>query len=368
MSETDTPSPDNATTAPSVEDAGDDKSAAGTAKSRHAAQQAKSGGLGYTLLMLVLLAGITGGGYFLWHKLEVAQQGLVIAAESAKQKLDTLTSRTQQLEQQVEALPGSISALQTQQQALVEAMGKLRSEANGGSRTWDVEEIAALLQIANDRLHLEDNVAVALAALQAADRHLEALKNPALLDTRRLVTEEITALRAIAAPDITGMALSLGALIEGIDRLPVTNGEGAKVEPTAAPAGGQGWRGVLNDLWEKLKALVVIKRRNEADPALLAPDERYFLRQNLRLNLESARIALLRHDSQSYQQTLRSAREWITLYFDNTAPAVAGTLKELDRLQQIDITPSLPDISGSLNALRAWQKRQQQQSAKVTPP
>ncbi len=113
---------------------------------------------------------------------------------------------------------------------------------------------------------------------------------------------------------------------------------------------------------------MVIKRRGEADRALLAPDERYFLTQNLRLNLESARIALLRHDRQSYQQALRSAREWIALYFDDTAPAVEATLKELTRLQQIDIAPSLPDISGSLNALRSWLTRQKRQSDKATQP
>jgi len=351
-------------------DTGTDKSATSTAKRRHAAKHAKGGGgIGLTLFMLVLLAGSGGGGYFLWHRLEVVQQKLDADAESAKQQLHALADRSEKLERQVEALPVTITTLQAQQEALEEAVSMLRSEASGGSRTWDVEEIAALLQIANDRLRLEGDVAVALTALEAADRHIEALKNPALIEVRGLLADEIATLRAIPAPDITGMALSLGALIEGIDHLPIIDVDRAK-EQAASPVGEQGCSGLLNDFWQKIRSLVVIKRHGEADRALLAPDERYFLSQNLRLNLESARIALLRHDRQSYQQTLRSAREWITLYFDNTAPAVEATLKGLTSLQQIDIAPSLADISGSLNTLRSWLrlKRQKGQRDKAMQP
>lgn len=340
--------PNNPATEPPTPDAASDKPADGQPQRRH------RGRVWQTLFTLAVLAGIGAGGYFLWHAIQSTAQRLGTDNETTRQQLDALSRRTARLEQQVDtSLANDIQTLQTQQQTLEDSIANLRSELTGDSRIWDVEEIATLLQIANDRLHLEKEIAPSLAALEAADRHLLALKNPALLEVRRLLAEEITALRATADPDISGMALTLGALIQGIDRLPIAGT--SLQQPTGSAAGAaKGWRGVMHDLWERLKSLVSIQHRGQTDRPLLAPDERYFLRQNLRLNLEAARIALLRRDSQTYRQTLRSAQEWIALYFDNDAPPTAGALQELARLQQTDIAPSLPDISGSLNALQTW--------------
>lgn len=357
MSEISSPNSPNAATAKTT----------GSAPRRHDNSKRGSSGDMRTLFALLIAAGIGGGGYFLWHSLQDIRQQLATSTTSTRQQLDTLAARADQLEQHVNhALPEKIQTLQAQQQSLEEAVGKLRSEAGGDSHVWDAEEIAALLQIANDRLYLEKEIAAGRAALEAADRHLRTLRNPSLLDVRRLLAEEIAALRSIADPDITGMALALGTLIDGIDRLPIANA--SLMEQNAPVTSAEtGWHGVLHDLWKTLKSLVIIKHHGETDRPLLAPNERYFLRQNLRLNLESARIALLRHDGKPYQQALRSAQEWITLYFDNDATATTATLEELARLQRVDIAPSLPDISGSLNALQTWLTQRGQQKPHSTP-
>jgi uroporphyrin-3 C-methyltransferase len=328
----------------------------------HAVQKQGKGGGAWLILvfMLLVLAAVGAGGYFLWHTLQTTAQQLKAGEATTRQQLDTLQQRTTQLEQQVNnsSLGDDIKNLQTQQHALEDSLAELRGKLTGGARSWDVEEIAALLQIANDRLHLEKEVAPSLAALEAADRHLQALNNPALLDVRRLLAEEITALRATANPDIDGMALSLGALIQGIDRLPIASAALPKTASPASSSTAQGWRAVLHDLWIKLRSLVSIQHRGQAEHPLLAPDQRYFLRQNLQLTLEAARIALLRRDRQTYRQTLSSAQQWITQYFDTNAPATSGALQELTHLQATDIAPQLPDISASLTALRTWLKEQ----------
>jgi uroporphyrin-III C-methyltransferase len=311
------------------------------------------------ILLLIVIAGIGGGGYFLWQNLQATAQRLQANAESTRQQLDILNRRTDELDLQVsKSLSDDVKNVQNRQQALEDSLANLRSELTGNVRVWDVEEIATLLQIANDRLHLEKEVSPSLAALEAADRHLEALKNPSLLEVRRQLAEEISALRASSDPDIEGMALSLDALINGIDRLPITNPISQQTSgPTTASE--RGWRGILKDIWVRLKSLVSIQHHGQAERPLLAPDERYFLRQNLRLNLESARIALLRRDTQTFQQTIRDSQNWINKYFDSNVPATSGALQELAHLQQVDITPNPPDISGSLNALKEWLNKQE---------
>ncbi len=336
-------------------------------------KQGSGGRIGLTLFMLALVVGAgAGGGYFLWYSLQTARQQLSAVNERLRQQLDAVNQRTDHLDQQVKAnqsLTADVQTLKTQQQALEDSITDLRNQHNGDQRIWDVEEIATLLQIANERLHLEKAVAPSLAALEAADHHLQALKNPALLEVRRQLAEDINALRATPKPDISGMALSLDALINGIDRLPIAS---AALQPQASETTGakeKGWRGVLHDLWEKLRSLVSIHHQGESDRPLLAPEQRYFLRQNLRLDLEAARIALLRRDAQTYRQTLGSAQKWIARYFDNEAAPTAGALQELAHLQQTDIAPSLPDISGSLNALQTWlNKRQAAGTAETAQP
>jgi uroporphyrin-III C-methyltransferase len=366
MSETSPPKQPVSKT-PTPDTAGTKKPVEGQTQDRQSPKKHGSGGRVWpSLFALVVLAAIGAGGYFLWQTLQSMTRQLSADQETDRQQLEALQQRTEQLEQHIDtAVTTDIKDLQGRQQDLEDSMASLRSELTGDARVWDVEEVATLLQIANDRLHLEKEVAPSLAALQAADRHLQALKNPALLEVRRLLAEEIAALRGTAHPDIDGMAFSLNALIQGIDRLPIAS---AALPSTSSPptAPRSGWRGVLHDLWEKLKSLVSIQHRGQADRPLLTPDERYFLRQNLRLTLEAARIALLRRDSQIYQQTLRSAQEWISRYFDNDAPATAGALQELAHLQQTDIAPSLPDISGSLNALQTWLNGQKAHQAPRT--
>jgi len=348
-------------------------------------KQNKGGGIWLTLLILILIGGGGGGGYFLWQNMQASQQRLNAESDTLRQQVQTLTDRTKQLEAQAgqlqqqasvtsqleqqvgTTLPGNISSLQERQQSLEEAFGKLRSEV-GDARTWTIEEIAALLQIANDRLRLEGNVAASLAALQSADQHLQDLNDPSLVDIRRLIAEEITSLQTATNPDITGMALSLDALSKKIDDLPVATGE-IQQETTSAPAAKQeGWRGVLHDMWEKVKSLVVIKRRSDAEQPLLSPDERYFLRQNLRLTLASARLALLQRNTKLYQSSLDNAQAWVSRYFDKEASTTTGVTNELGRLRGIDINPALPDISASLNSLQSWLKQHRQQAATEASP
>ena len=114
------------------------------------------------------------------------------------------------------------------------------------------------------------------------------------------------------------------------------------------------WKKIPRLLWQEIKSLVVIKRAGEAKQALLLPGEEYFLSQNLRLELESARLSVLRADSGNLRASIVLIQSWLRQYFDTNDSAVINVMETLDQMQAIELQPALPDISSSVESLRAY--------------
>lgn len=105
-------------------------------------------------------------------------------------------------------------------------------------------------------------------------------------------------------------------------------------------------------MWRDLLSLVRIRRHDALDKPLLPPEQQYFIRENLRLMLYGAQRALLQGYVLTYQQNLKTASQWLNDYFDNHAQTVTAARSELDKLRATPVVTDLPDISGSLEALR----------------
>lgn len=327
-------------------------------------------------IIIVLLVAWTGaGGYLIWNeqqalKAQLTDQDNQLAGqtEAMRQEMRRLTEQLERAESQLSnVITSDLEELQIQQQTIEDLLDTLRDKVERNAQSWATTEVIYLLRLANDRLHLDGDLLTTLAALESADQRLQDFDDPSLFEVRRLLTGEITALRAIDNPDITGIALKLGALGDGVERLPFphTPSTGESVPVAGA---SEGWRGVMHDLWQALKQLVVIKHKDQAEQALLTPDEQYVLQQNLHLTLESARAAAIRRNTVLFHDSLRRARDWIALYYDRDAAATQTTLNELARLQEINLSPALPDISGSLRLLEAWQlQRRGKKSGEAVP-
>ncbi len=327
------------------------------------------------VLLLVVWTGV--GGYLLWHEQrgiktaldEQASQAQQLAAqtEAAQQQGGQLGERLDRAENQLsKVITSDLENLQAQQHTIEGLLETLRDKVERNSQVWITSEAAYLMRLANDRLRLDADLPTTIAALQAADQRLEEFGDPSLFEVRRALAVELTELRGIELPDLTGLALQVGALSDGVERLPFAT-SAAAVSTADAPA-AEGWRKVAQDLWLELKKLVVIKQKGQAEQALLAPDERHLLQQNLRLTLESARLAVIRRDTPLFHDSLRRAQEWIALYFDAGAAPTTGALNQLAELQRIELRPGLPDIAASLRALEDWQtQRRNKKSGGATP-
>ncbi len=292
----------------------------------------------------------------------IERQGAITQIQSQVQTLENRLSQSVEAEQR---LKQQQEALQSQQQTIQTSINNLHTTANNNSNPsgWNVSEALYLVNIAHHRLNLEGDIDTAIAALKAADLRLKQTGDPNLLDARRILSNEINALKSIDLPDINGIALSLASLEKSAESLIIPD-----IEPSDTFKSGinienstnTGWKATVNSIWSEVKSLVSVRRNDESSsPPSLAPDQRFYLRQNLRFKLEAARIALLRKDTAAFRQNLSVARDWIQNYFTNDNAAAKNILDSLDQMQNIELKPALPDISASHKMLRALNRKQQ---------
>ena len=228
-------------------------------------------------------------------------------------------------------------------------------------------EIEQSIGIAAQQLQLAGNVEAALIALQAADARLAGSAQSRFVPLRRLIGRDIERLKSLPISDLTGLSLKIDSVVAVVDSLPLAfeqrpqagAGAGTKVTGSAPgvalPRAGAD-PGMLEkfgrDIWHEFRQLIRIERIDYGDPALLAPSQTFFLRENLRLRLLSARLALLQHESASFRHDLRQVRELLERYFDVRSKSVQTALATVARLSDTNLTLDLPTLNETLTAVR----------------
>ena len=251
------------------------------------------------------------------------------------------------------ALEGKIADSQNQQVAL-EAMYQ---ELSRNRDEWSLTEIEQILSIAAQQLQLAGNVPAALSALQAADHRLQRIDKPQLASLRKVIDQDIQTLKALPFVDLVGLSVKLDNLIAGLDKLPLLSEARAIQDKDSAvladkPAGViSRWTG---GIWNEIRQLVRVQNIESNDVPLLSPNQTFFLRENFRLRLLTARLALLRYDETTYKTDLKAARDWLNRYFDTSNRSVRGDDAVLRQLIDSSISIKIPDISGSMDAVRNY--------------
>lgn len=257
------------------------------------------------------------------------------------------------LQAKVGALEAKLAESQSQQLALDAMYQELTR--NRDERL--LSEIEQALNAAAQQLQLAGNVEAALIALQGAEQRLASAGRAQFIPLRKVIARDIEGLKALPLADVPGIALRLESVIGAVDSLPLAfeakpRGDSAKAaSPPAAGAAGF-WEKLGGELWTELKGLVRIERLDRPDPALLSPAQAFFLRENLKLRLLNARLALLQRDGKSFRQDVRQAQAWIERYFDTRARPTQGAMAALRQLAGLDIALELPTLNESLTALR----------------
>jgi uroporphyrin-3 C-methyltransferase len=269
---------------------------------------------------------------------------------------------TREMQAKLGALQGKLADAQSQQvalEALYQDLSRNRDELQ-------LAEIEQVLAIAAQQLQLSGNVRAALLALQLAESRLSRTDRPQFVAVRRALARDIERLKALPPVDLPAISRQLDALVAGVDALPLgLDGRVERAEHKPKPAAGEqdAVSRMAAELWSEIRQLVVVRRVDAPEPPLLAPTQAYFLRENLRLRLLNARMALLSRDQAAFQEDLRVAQLWLQRYFDTRARPTQAAQAQLRQLQAaaLNFEPP-PSISDSLEAVRGYKSRRDRAS------
>lgn len=295
-------------------------------------------------------------------QLDDTRQAFELQRQQVDSQRQLLQAQNLRLEEEQKKLQRERGLLQTQRVEMHDALTEVKERLGRDSTQWMAAEAQYLMQVANFRLRLEGDVNTAIKALQTADQRLRDTGDPGFIGVRELLAAEVARLQGVGQTDRAG----LSARIEGLEkevrslRLAGTEPQPPQSAPQQDRSVGNGERSfktLLRDGWEGFKSVMVIRHRGEPVSAMLPPEQRYFVIQNLRLQLQAARLAMLRGDQTLYLTSLQTAQRWLQEFFDLQSHQTKAVLDALAALQKIELKPAMPDISGSLIALQERLKR-----------
>lgn len=286
-----------------------------------------------------------------------------LASEStaARSDIETLQRRMREQSDAVEALPGRVAGVER-------SVSALEGISSGARGDWLLAQAEYFLQVANAELELAGNPGIAEQALAMADERLLTIGDPGLTDVRRAVASELQSLKSLDTPDIASTAVRLASLAGVVDALPVRrelltkrpdeddrqgdDSSGSVAPVTTATDEMSGRERAMATLKSAFSGFVSVRRTDEEAQPLMAPEAAYFLRVNLGLQLQSARLALLSGEQALLEQSLDDAADWLRDYYDTESAPVRNALTTIAEVRETTVAVELPDISESLRLLR----------------
>ena len=247
-----------------------------------------------------------------------------------------------------------LNSLPSRMTTIENSVASLVGISAGARETFLLAEAEYYLQIGNAQLQLANNPKLASLALGMADERVMQLSDPGLTSVRRAISDELAALEVMEKPDLEGATLTLASLARVVESLPIANAT-PEEEDTAEfdPEQGNVDR-AWNSVKDALSGLVKVTPPDQAKLALVSPDDEYFLRNNIALQLQSARLALLRGEQAIFEQTLDDASALLETYFDAESEQVVSAQLTITEIRSAVFAARAPDISESLRRLRQF--------------
>jgi len=280
--------------------------------------------------------------------LATVQQELEKQAENTSAaEIDALRSEVEQQLRLLNSLPSRLTALEG-------SMASLAGISAGARQTFLLAEAEYYLQIANAQLQLANNPELATLALEMADERVTQMSDPALINIRRSIADELAALEVMEKPDLAGATLTLASLARVAESLPLAIDRASETSASATDTDESGAAKAWGSVKDAMSGLVKVTPPEQASLRLLSPDAEYFLRNNIAMQLQAARLALLRGEQTVFEQALDDTAGLLDSYFDTQSEQVVSAQQTLAEIRSGVFTSSVPDISNSLRLLRQY--------------
>lgn len=338
----------------------------------------KKSGTGLSLLAILIALGVGGAGYYFGQqKVDEFQQKLTaleaqinnktaVSAPAQDVKFDTtqlaqLESANKATQDKIAQVEELINAKSHELVGLQSQINKVSAQANAQQPTdWLFSEADFLLNNALRKLVLDNDVDTAVSLLKLADETLAKVNNSQSAAIRSAINQDLKQLLSVTGVDQNAVMQKLSQLANTVDELPVLDVNfGDDQNATKLSDSLSDWaENAEKSATSFLNHFIRISPKHGADrKELLAPNQDIYLRENIRLRLQLAIMAVPRQQNELYKQSLEAVASWIRSYFDTNAEVTQSFLKSVDELSELSIYVDVPSQLQSLNMLDKYLNR-----------
>jgi len=318
------------------------------------------------LISLILSVAIVASAIYFYKKNEqliTTQQATIAQLNGAfngqETRLKAQSQQSQSLQREVEQTNLQLQSLNnTSKIAKTDIQSLQRAIAANKDRhpnDWILSEAQYLVTLAGRKIWLEKDIPTAIKLLKAADQRIVELNDASLSDLRRALLEDINTLGALPKRDLDGMVLSLSDLERRVDKLAVL---GAQLsadnpqQPSKLSDDVNNWKSNLKTSWSDfLSSFIVINKRDTQIKALLSPEQRWYLKENVRHSLEKAELAVYREQQTVYDQTLDEVLHVLGNYYNLDDSATDYFYQSVKALHKRNVSIQYPDQLKSMPIL-----------------
>jgi uroporphyrin-3 C-methyltransferase len=288
----------------------------------------------------------------------------------AKQALDTTRDGEAKLAL-LEARVAETAMQRSQLEELIQQLSRSRDENL-------IADIEAALRVAVQQAALTGSAEPLAAVLKQSEERLSRVNQPRLDRVRRAVTHDLDRVKALVVADITTLTIKVDEVVRQVDDLPLMaqperrlgsrDSASSAAVKAAVPASGasapardwpvllrQGSQAVVAAVWDEVRALVRVTRIDHPEAALVAPEQAYFLRENLKLRLLNARLALMSRQFDVARSDLIDAQAVLERFFDTSSRRVGVAVELVRQAAAQSRLVGVPRPDESLAAIAAVQ-------------